>query len=395
MMRRVLALPARVWTFLQRKRGEFWRPPDPLLVDAGGPGELTVARIRLVVIAFFAFDMLVGLWRDAPTTTTKLETTAAVIAMVIAFGLYLLIKRDRYELWIGFASSILDITLVSAVLVAAVLIGSPQLVVESRVWFVLYILAIAATSLRSDRRISLVAGLLAAAQYVWVLAFAAAHWPADNPPVPIRSHALSLIMMGCAIWISTSLAVRTQRLRLISAKDPLTGLVARGFFLELIEAELYRAKRYGRKVSLALIDVDHFKSFNDNFGHTVGDEVLRLIAKMLRTGRETDLAGRYGGEEFLLMFPETDAAGATKRAEQIRNIIGTSSVTVSIGVAEFPTDGVDLETLIDCADVRLYEAKNAGRNRVVGPRGPVPQGTLRAAFERPTHEYDTIPFETE
>ncbi len=395
MIRRVLALPVRIWRFLQRKRRKFWRPPDPLLVDAAGPGELTVAKIRLVVVGFFVGEMFLQLWQDSPGQVTRIGTTAAVAALLVAFGLYLLVRRDRYESWIGFASSVLDVSVISAVLVALVLMGSPHLVVESRVWFVLYILAIAATSLRSDRRICVVVGLLAVAQYIWVAAFAAARWPLDTPMVPFRSHAVSLIMLGCVIWISTNVVVRTQRLRLLSAKDPLTGLVARGFLLELIEAELYRAIRYGRKMSLAMIDVDHFKSFNDNFGHTVGDEVLRLIAKMLQTGRKSDLVGRYGGEEFLLMFPETDAAGATKRSEQVRNLIGTSSVTVSIGVAEFPTDGNDLETLIYCADQRLYEAKHAGRNRVVGPRGAVPQGTLSAAFTRLAEEYDAVPFENE
>ena len=395
MMRRVLALPVRVWRFLQRKQRKFWCPPDPLLVDAAAPGELMVAKIRLVVVGFFVGEMFLQLWQDSPGQVTRIGTTAATAALLVAFGLYLLVKRDRYESWIGFASSMLDVSLISAVLVALVLMGSPHLVVESRVWFVLYILAIAATSLRSDRRICVVAGLLAVAQYIWVAAFAAARWPLDTPMVPFRSHAVSLIMLGCVIWISTNVVVRTQRLRLLSAKDPLTGLIARGFLLELVEAVFYRAKRHGRKVSLALIDVDHFKSFNDSFGHTVGDEILRLIARMLRTGRKTDLVGRYGGEEFLLMFPETNAAGATKRAEQVRNLIGTSSVTVSIGVAEFPTDGDDLETVIDCADQRLYEAKEAGRNLVVGPRGAVPQRTLSAAFTRPTDEYDAIPFENE
>ena len=159
--------------------------------------------------------------------------------------------------------------------------------------------------------------------------------------------------------------MRSQRLRLLSAKDPLTNLVSRGFFLEMAAAELYRAQRYGRKLALALIDVDHFKSFNDSFGHTAGDEVLRLIAKMLRSGRKSDIVGRYGGEEFLIMFLETDAAGAAVRSEKLRSLIATSGVTVSIGTAEFPADGSDLETVIDSADQRLYEAKHSGRNKVV------------------------------
>ena len=137
-------------------------------------------------------------------------------------------------------------------------------------------------------------------------------------------------------------------------------------------------------MSLAMIDVDHFKSFNDNFGHTVGDEVLRLIAKMLRTGRKTDLAGRYGGEEFMIVLRDTDAKNGAKAAERIREAVGEHVMqwgekeirfTASAGIAsiqEFNHEKLDSlkpakirEILIERADKRLFQAKRQGRNRVV------------------------------
>ena len=369
MIRRTRRLALNGWRALRRALRTFWRPPDPLLVDVADSGEMTVAKIRFVVVGFFLIEMLLLLWIDGATSPARLGTTASVVAAAIAFVIYLLVKRDRHQPWIGFASSILDVTLVSGVLVAFVVIGRPEVVILSQVWFAIYILAIAATSLRYDPRICALTGVIAIVQYTVISGYAGVLGGIDSPEFGrwgLYSFFGSVLLLGCVTWISAGVVLRTQRLRLLSAKDLLTGLVARGFFLEMARAELYRAQRYDRKFALALIDVDHFKSFNDSFGHTVGDEVLRLIAQMLQSGRKSDIVGRYGGEEFLILFPETDGAGAAERADQLRSLVATSGVTVSVGTAEFPADGSDLETVIDSADQRLYEAKHTGRNKVVG-----------------------------
>jgi diguanylate cyclase (GGDEF)-like protein len=153
----------------------------------------------------------------------------------------------------------------------------------------------------------------------------------------------------------------------MSAKDPLTGLMARGFFDERAQAEAARTLRYGRHLSVEMIDIDFFKRFNDTYGHAVGDEVLRVVGGMLRSVRQSDLVARYGGEEFIIVFPETPPDAAVVKAEELRQVIEPSSVTVSIGVAGLPSDGDDIWMVIDKADQRLYEAKQGGRNRVVGP----------------------------
>ncbi len=163
-------------------------------------------------------------------------------------------------------------------------------------------------------------------------------------------------------------------------QDPLTGLLNRRHFEDRLAAELAAAQRHGRAVSLLLIDVDHFKSVNDRFGHLAGDEALKMIAFVLRGAlRKEDVLARFGGEEFIVVARETALPGGKALAERIRRAVGRSrsawqghdlgltvsvGVTVSIGRAEFVPGKTDRE-LLARADRALYLAKQAGRNRVV------------------------------
>jgi len=134
-----------------------------------------------------------------------------------------------------------------------------------------------------------------------------------------------------------------------------------------------------------MVDVDHFKQFNDIYGHATGDRALRYVARVLqRAVRRSDLVARYGGEEFVVVLRETDAVEALARVHQIRRAVeaeplpvaraaGTAKVTVSIGLASWPADGRTAGELLQLADQRLFQAKHAGRNRVVGP-GTGPSG---------------------
>jgi len=159
----------------------------------------------------------------------------------------------------------------------------------------------------------------------------------------------------------------------LSITDSLTGLANRKHLMETLEAELERFRRYRRPLAVAMVDIDHFKRFNDSFGHLAGDAVLRRLADTFRASlRGSDFAGRYGGEEFLLVLPETEASTAVEIAERIRaRVAGPVSgdaaaergITVSVGVAEAVEDD-DLESLIRSADTALYRAKQEGRDRV-------------------------------
>ncbi len=157
--------------------------------------------------------------------------------------------------------------------------------------------------------------------------------------------------------------------------DGLTGLFDRREFDRILADELRRGTRYGTVVSLAIGDVDHFKKFNDTYGHQAGDDVLKSVARTLRaTVRDVDRVFRFGGEEFVLLLPESDAAGALQTAERVRAAVEESvvvladgaraRVSISIGVATYPVHGATPESLLKNADAALYESKAKGRNRV-------------------------------
>lgn len=166
-----------------------------------------------------------------------------------------------------------------------------------------------------------------------------------------------------------------KKMETMATTDGLTGLTNHRTFQTRFEDLLQRAQRHGHKVALLLCDVDFFKKVNDGYGHPVGDEVLRRVAKVLQeVPRKIDIPCRYGGEEFAVLLDNVDVAQAKAVAERIRIEIskvvvetdkGPLSVTESIGVAAFPDDGRDRATLIERADLALYHAKHTGRNRVV------------------------------
>ncbi len=164
-----------------------------------------------------------------------------------------------------------------------------------------------------------------------------------------------------------------QRLQRQTREDELTGLYNRRHLDDRLSAEISRSRRFRRHIAVAMADIDHFKAVNDRFSHMVGDDVLRVIANILRAQcRSIDIIARYGGEEFLLCFPETSREGAAAVCEKIRqqveayewkNIQPELAVTISFGVAGTPP-GREVDDLIAAADEKLYEAKHAGRNRV-------------------------------
>jgi diguanylate cyclase (GGDEF)-like protein len=171
------------------------------------------------------------------------------------------------------------------------------------------------------------------------------------------------------------IVVEQLELQQIAKQDSMTGaLTRRGFFAE-VEREFLRATRYDRPSALVVIDVDHFRTINDRYGHPAGDAVLISIANAcMATMRKSDIFGRIGGEEFGLLLPETDAADACDAAERIRRAIeatiievGGASVraTVSLGIAPMPAASEGTATWFAEADIALYEAKSFGRNRVV------------------------------
>ncbi len=161
----------------------------------------------------------------------------------------------------------------------------------------------------------------------------------------------------------------------LSITDELTGLYNRRKMDEVLESEFNKAKRYGSSLSVMILDIDHFKQVNDFYGHKVGDIILSHIGSILRRNiRNIDIATRYGGEEFVVILPQTDFNGAVLSAKKLKSIIRsqrftqiTGEVTISIGIATMPDERINsIDDILKIADDFLYEAKNSGRNRIIG-----------------------------
>ncbi|MFZ4623289.1 MAG: diguanylate cyclase [Rhodoferax sp.] len=208
--------------------------------------------------------------------------------------------------------------------------------------------------------------------------------PITLPPLTLREVA----DVGHALLLTQALLLQRGHERDLarsqSITDVLTGLSNRRHFDEVLQSELLRVHRSGVSLSLIMLDVDHFKKFNDTYGHVAGDDCLRRIGTVIASqiNRNSDIAARYGGEEFALVLPDTDCQGAAALAERIRSAVNdlaiahrnssaASHVTVSLGVATVTSNTVNLVAL---ADSNLYKAKAGGRNRVVtdAPQLPLP-----------------------
>ncbi|MEA2600196.1 MAG: hypothetical protein QOF89_1188 [Acidobacteriota bacterium] len=379
-----------------------WSAPEQEISSAGFGGELLLAGLRLltfVVLLFFPLRELLLQKRAGSDVLALL--TAATVGLGLALALYAATNRRWGRAWIGFASSLLDVSLVSAVLYLSLILGRPHEAVNNLAVFPVYLLAIAATSLRYDARICLLSGLLAVAQYLAIVAYADWRWnlnsPAFAPYVFGQFHWSSqlwrLAQLVGATALAATLVVRSRELRLLSTRDRFTGLLNRAVFNEQLEREIAFARREDGRFAVAMIDIDHFKKFNDTYGHAGGDEALRAVSKTLREScRATDVVARYGGEEFALVLPGVMSGRATDLLERIRRVLAVkpihlpnrskpASVTVSIGVALWPDDGQNAAELLQCADQRLYQAKSEGRDRVVGHPAPKPRTAAQRATD--------------
>jgi diguanylate cyclase (GGDEF)-like protein len=183
------------------------------------------------------------------------------------------------------------------------------------------------------------------------------------------------LVLGLCIYLIKLLRDREQKLERLTKTDALTGVLNRGYLLRTSRAELARARRYGTALACVMLDLDHFKQVNDEHGHLVGDRVLERVGEaLLATVREHDLVGRFGGEEFVLVLPNTDLEGARDLAERCRLQLaerpidtgnGGLTVTASFGVSAYPEiDAGGIDDLLRAADAALYRAKQSGRNRV-------------------------------
>lgn len=197
----------------------------------------------------------------------------------------------------------------------------------------------------------------------------------DPPPGPRSQRRQALVHGTQLLATSLRLGGLLQQLEGQASSDGLTGLLNYASFYDVLAREVLRAERYGTPLSLILLDLDYFKAINDRFGHLAGDQILRELARrMLEALRATDRPARYGGDEFAVILPQTDRDGALHVANRIQENIravpwkylqATIPVGISAGVAEFEPKMTAVD-LVSAADRRLYQAKHAGRDQVIG-----------------------------
>lgn len=367
---------------------------DPFVLDAALTGELMTARARVALVLML---LIIQLIPGADVSERIVGLAFSGLAMTLALAIYAVAVR-RPHVWFGFASTGVDVSLASLLLVTILLFGHPLAAVNSLVGFELYFLAIGCASLRYDWRICVFAGLLAIAQYGGIVMLAARGGALVHQGAPAFAenafewHVVGarLVLLATATMLSAFSVVRAQRLHRLSATDRLTGTANRSAFEQQLLEEARRARRYRRSFSVAVIDLDHFKRVNDTHGHAVGDLVLREVAQTIRrTLRESDMVARYGGEEFALVMPEATADVVQARLEAVREAVaatrvgldrggGAIGVTISIGVASWPDEGATVNDVVGLADRRLYEAKRRGRNCVAGPPSSAQPGVSDA-----------------
>ena len=370
---------------------------DPVSRDLGTSGELFVARLRLGLVVLLAI-IPVNAVRVSPASV---ENWIGLGLIVLSLGFSLvflgLARRPMPPSWLGFATSQFDIAMISVGSLGFLLAGRPIITTNSLVHFTIYFPALAATCLRYDPRVCLAAGAAAVLEHG-----ALAWWVGTHSP----AHALQTGQYGALAWdtqfgriellliatvLNTAIVVRSRRFWMSSMRDRLTGLFNRGFLDETLD-RLVAVRQISREpFAVAIVDLDHFKKINDEFGHLVGDVALRRAATELQEAfRGKDVIARIGGEEFAVVLIDMDPRTAVERLQAWRQRLSLDPqkprLSASVGVAFFPADGVDPRDLLDAADQRLYRAKRGGRNRLISD--DVSGGTPTPA---PSASYSTLP----
>ena len=368
----------------------IWRwisaPLDEVLADAAREGEALVARIRLWLTLLILTIPLLSLAIGPVSVQHWVGLAIAAAAVAVAVALEALVRRGRHSRWLAITTTLTDVTLISLGLFSFWWLDMPVVTVNSRVIFEAYFIAIAASALRYSPAVCVVAGAGAVVQYLALsLLVSATSTPGDLATLAAEYGTFDwttqwsrvVMLLGMTV-MALAVVNRTSRLRRLSTFDRLTGLFNRAYVEEYLGHELARAVREGQPFTVAMLDVDHFKHFNDSHGHAAGDAALRRLADTLRAAlRRSDVVARYGGEEILVAMPGTQLRAAMEKLDEVRVTVGltdialprggTARVTVSMGVATLSVDGPRLDVLLDAADARMYAAKEAGRNRVYGP----------------------------
>jgi len=346
--------------------------------EQGYDGVPTRAYDRVVRIVSWSFLLAVtvivavtGLW------PTEQPTIFALIALA---GLFVLVVHDLLPTGIlGAAKYVLEgsvaITFATLLVVLTGGIDSP--------FFFSFPLIVAGAALVVSATVTGILAVVAAIGYSLAVVASAPAGPLEL--VTVATLGVNLTALVLLAFVGMIIAREQRRARdaaiRLSTIDPLTGLFNRTFFFAAIEREIARCARSGRGFCLLMMDLDELKLINDRHGHFHGDRVLRGVGEVIHQGvRRIDTSARYGGDEFVVVLPETDPTGAYVLAEKIRLGVAEMSVgsradiqpSLSIGVVSYPGDGRTADELMIAADAAMYRSKRSGKNRVTGVPAPAP-----------------------
>jgi diguanylate cyclase (GGDEF)-like protein len=343
---------------------------DVDLTDPGGvpPGAYDrVVRIVswVFILATSTIVAVTGLWRDQQP---------AIFALLAAAGLFVLVVHDLLPAGaLGTAKFVLEGSVaVTFATLLVVLTGR-----DASPFFFTFPLIVGGAALVVSPRVTF--GLAAAASIASIVAIAPPG-AGGLPPQTVAIVGITVTALILLAYVAMVIAREQRRARdaaiRLSTIDNLTGLFNRTFFFAAVEREIARSARSGRGFCLLMMDLDELKQINDRHGHFFGDRVLRGVGEVIRSGgRRIDTAARYGGDEFVVLLPETDPTGAYVLAEKIRSevadlrvdVAGTAiQPSISVGVVSYPEDGRTSDELMIAADTSMYRSKRSGKNRVTG-----------------------------
>lgn len=350
--------------------------PDELMQEVGAGGELLVARLRIACSLALLLLPAIHYGHSRDGTESFIGLAAATSLLLLSQGWLKLAQRQRRYRWLPFVSSCFDVLMVGLLLLVLGLRGDAE-GLDPLVAWAGYPLAIVATALRNDARITLLAGTLAVLQLLALVFWLTPLAPDNATGLASTSGQLQHGVMLVLLTLVTAVIVfRTQRLLQMAGSDGLTGLPNRSYLNHRVPQLLAEARAEGQTLSLALIDFDHFRRINEDHGHLAGDRALRHAVKTLRLqlGRGEPLM-RVGGEEFVVIL-RCPIGAAWERIDNLRQQLERTPflpdaesapvrMTFSAGLACMPQDANHLSDLMKRADERVSLAKQLGRNRVM------------------------------
>ena len=342
--------------------GERPVPLEPGTVPAGTYDRVVRIVSWVFIIATTLIVAVTGLWPE--------NQVAIFVLLACAGGIVLVVHDLLPPRSLGTAKFIVEGSVAITFATLLVLLTGA----ENSPFFFTFPLIVGGAALVVSPPVTFALAAIASLGYI----FATSVPPGPVDPVTVATVGINLTALVLLAYIATVIAREQRHARdaavRLSTVDPLTGLFNRTFFFAAVDREIARSLRSNRGFCLLMMDLDELKAINDRYGHYFGDQVLRGVGEVIHSGvRKIDTAARYGGDEFVVLLPETDPTGAWVLAEKVRigvteldvQVAGTGiAASISVGVVNFPDDGSTADALMISADQAMYASKRGGKNRV-------------------------------